>query len=61
LEFYAENKNDFNRYVPTWNFTIMINFKLQDIQCEEHFIPNWNFMPKNKRNDDKLIFLAGTV
>jgi hypothetical protein len=48
LEFYAENENDFNRYVPTWNFTIMINFKLQDIQCEEHFIPNWNFMPKKK-------------
>ena len=55
FEFYAENENDVNRYVPTKNFTIMFKFKLQDIQREEHYIPNWNFMPKTK-NDDKLFF-----
>ena len=24
----------------------MFKFKLQDIQREEHYIANWNFMPK---------------
>jgi hypothetical protein len=49
LEFYAEDENDFNRFVSTWNFTIMFKFKLQDIQPEEHYIPNWNCMPKPKK------------
>ena len=49
LEFYADKENNFNRYVSTWNFTIMFKFKLQDIQHEEHYIPNWNFMPKTKK------------
>jgi len=57
LEFYAEDENDVNRYVSSWNFTIMFKFKLQDIQREEHYIPNWNFMLKPKEIDDKLFFL----
>ena len=27
----------------------MFKFKLQDVQREEHYIPNWNFMPKTKK------------
>jgi hypothetical protein len=27
----------------------MFKFKLQDIQPEEHYIPNWNCMPKPKK------------
>ena len=34
----------------------MFKFKLQDVQREEHKIPNWNFMSKTKKNDDKLFF-----
>ena len=48
LEFYAEDENNFNCYVSTWNFNIMFKFKLQDIQRDEHYIPNWNFMPRNE-------------
>ena len=50
LEFYAENKNDVNRFVSTCNFNIMFKFKLQDNQREEHYIPNWNLMPKTENH-----------
>ncbi len=43
------SKEDVNRYVSTWNFKIMFKFKLQDYQWEEHYIPNWNFLPKTKK------------
>ena len=49
LEFYAEDEHDVNRYESSWNFNIMFKFKLQDNQREEHYIPNWNFMPKTKK------------
>jgi hypothetical protein len=49
LEFYAEDEHDVNCYESSWNFNIMFKFKLQDNQREEHFIPNWNFMPKTKK------------
>ncbi len=45
---YAENRNDVNRFVSTLNFNIMFKFKLQDNQREEHYIPNWNLMPKTE-------------
>ena len=38
----------------------MFKFKLQDIQREEHYIPNWNFMPKTKKWW-QVVFLVGTV
>ena len=50
LEFYTEDENNVNRFVSTWNFTIMFKFKLQDNQCDEHYILNWNFMPKTRKN-----------
>jgi hypothetical protein len=49
LEFYAEDEHDVNRYESSWKFNIMFKFKLQDNQREEHYIPNWNFMPKTKK------------
>jgi hypothetical protein len=45
LKYYAEDENDVNRYMSTWTFNSMFKFKLQDYQYEEHYIPNWNFMP----------------
>ncbi len=39
----------------------MFKFKLQDNQREEHFIPNWNFMPKTKKKWWKVVCLVGTV
>ena len=56
LEFYAEDEHNVNRYESSWNFNIMFKFKLQDNQREEHFIPNWNFMPKTTKIEDKLFF-----
>jgi len=50
LEFYAENENNVNCFESTLNFNIMFKFKLQDNQCEEHYILNWNFMPKTEKN-----------
>ena len=32
----------------TQNYQILFGFKLQDIQREEHYIPNWNFMVKTR-------------
>ena len=60
LEFYADKENDFIRYVSTWNFTIMIKFKLQDINAKIMIFQVGNLCQRQK-NDDKLVFLAGTV
>ncbi len=53
------SKEGVNRYVSTWNFKIMFKFKLQDNQWEEHFIPNWIFLPKTKK--DEKLYLIKTV
>jgi len=60
LEFYAEKENDFNRYVSTRNFTIMFNFKLQDINVK-NIIFQVGILCQRQKNDDKLVFLVGTV
>ena len=55
LEFYADKENNFNRYVSTWNFTIMIKFKLQDINAKNMIFQVGNSCQRQK-NDDKLVF-----
>ena len=42
-------KKDIKQCVSTWNYKIMFNFKLQDNQWKEHYIPNRNFMLKTRK------------
>ena len=60
LEFYADKVNDFNRYVSARNFTIMFKFKLQDINAK-NIIFQVGILCQRQKNDDKLVFLVGTV
>ena len=56
---YAEDEKDVKRYISTWHFKTMFKIKLQDNKWEEHYIPNWNFLPKTKK--DEKLYLIETV
>ncbi len=42
-------KKNIKQYVSTWNYKIMFEFKLQDNQRKEHYIPKRNFMLKMRK------------